>query len=466
VRPAIRQELSGELLLKYEAERCRLTRRRIKTACVLVIGIAPVYALTDYLLYPHLLGALLALRFATVVLGLTIWLAVRTPIGARHPDLLCLLLCVGLALLSTDIQVLLIGHSVPYYPASVLIIFGAALLLPWRPTQAVAPLLVLLGLYVGASLLHGPIESWPLFTRNLATIGASIGIALVSMGAGEVLRRREFLARVSVRQERKTKSQLATTLAEKSAQIESLNREIEDLLYVASHDLRAPLINVQGFSRELQMGLDHVRSRNGKSPELNAALADIDESLQFILTAVTRMDGLISSLLNVSRIATRTNATEQVDLNSVVEKLVDSFHYQLSEKGIELDVERLPIVTGDAVRLGQLFGNLIDNAIKYMGDSTERRIAVGVRGDNGERRFFVQDTGQGIPNDEREQVFRLFRRLANGDCPGEGIGLTMVRKIVEKHHGRIWIDSTPGAGATFWFTLQSALPAIEMGGLQ
>jgi signal transduction histidine kinase len=235
---------------------------------------------------------------------------------------------------------------------------------------------------------------------------------------------------------------------------------MEDLLYVASHDLRAPLINVQGFSRELQVGLDAVRNGNGKSPETNAALTDLEESLQFILTAVARMDALITSLLNVSRIGTRTNPTEQVDLRRVAQKVAESFHYQLADKAITLEIEPLPAVTGDAVQLGRLLGNLIDNAIKYMGGTPDRRIRVGTCSVDGERRFFVRDNGMGIRKEDHEQIFRLFRRLANGNCSGEGIGLTIVRKIVEKHGGRVWVDSAPEAGTVFWFTLHSAAPAL------
>jgi signal transduction histidine kinase len=107
-----------------------------------------------------------------------------------------------------------------------------------------------------------------------------------------------------------------------------------------------------------------------------------------------------------------------------------------------------------------LFSSLIDNGIKYMGDNRERRIHVAVRAEASERRFFVRDTGPGMGKENQEQIFRLFRRLPNADCSGEGIGLTMARKIVEKHGGRMWVESTPGAGATFWFTLEAPQPTL------
>jgi signal transduction histidine kinase len=450
-----------DLGAQYSAERGLLTHGRLRAACVLGMGFVPVYAVTDYLLYPGFFLPLLELRSMSVALCVGIWMLSQTRVSVRFPDLLGLLLGGGLMLMLCGMPVLLLGYATPYFAGFLLAVFGIALLMPLRLAYCAALTSGLLVLYVLMSVLHGSIDNWAAFGCNTSCVAASIVIALVGLQTEERLRRAEFRARVALEDAYEAKTNLVAALADKSAKLESLNQEMEDLLYVASHDLRAPLINAQGFSRELQVGVEQLRSHNGKAPEVKAALADVDESLQFILTAVARMDVLISSLLNVSRVATRTNPTEQVDLNALVRKLAESFHYQLAEKGITLAIDPLPSVTGDTVRLGQLFGNLIDNAIKYMASRGERRIHVGVRADSSEPRFFVRDTGPGIPKAQHDQVFRLFRRLTNGDCPGEGIGLTMVRKIVEKHGGRIWVESEPPAGTTFWFTLRNAVPTLE-----
>ena len=449
-------------LPRYEEERRRLTQRGAVTGCLLATGIVPLYIVTDYSLYPQYFWLLLVARMLSVLLGVGILLLIRRPVGKQLTYVLVAVLCVGLALFNSAVPVYLLGFEVPYYVASILVVCGIALLLPWGASQAAALALGLLAMYVAASALHGSLDNWLAFACNVSFVAATVGIALVSLRAGEELRKREFCARVALERAYENKSELATALAEKTAKLEMLNREMEDLLYAASHDLRAPLINVQGFSRELRLGLDQLRNGNGRSPEVLAVLTDVDESLRFILTGVARLDGLIMSLLNVSRIATHTNPTEQVDLNALLQKLVQSLRYQLSDKDITLDVEPLPVVIGDPVRLGQLFGNLIDNAVKYMGNSPQRRIHVGVHSANGERRFFVHDTGPGIAKESQEQIFRLFRRLTNGGCPGEGIGLTMVRKIVEKHGGRIWVESAPGAGATFWFSLKTPPPTPRL----
>jgi len=212
---------------------------------------------------------------------------------------------------------------------------------------------------------------------------------------------------------------------------------------------------VQGFAREVRMALSDLRVHTNGATEMNAIYADTDESLGFIDSAIQRMDGLIQGLLSVSRIATRTNPTDEVSLQQVVEKIVETFRYQLDQSRIQITVGALPTVRGDSLRLTQVFSNLIDNAIKYMGDSALRTIEIGIRRDTGMPTLFVKDSGPGIPAKSQEAVFRLFRRLANG-VPGEGLGLTMVRKIIEKHGGRIWIESEPGRGTTFLFTLSTS----------
>ena len=456
-------QLLGERCREYEAERADLAVRRMRTACLLAVCLVPLYVIADYTLYPAYFASLLRGRLLCGLLVAGVWALTRTRAAYQFADLLGLAFGFSVALAAGGVPVILLGYAVPYSASFIIVIFGVALLLPWRAQHVAALAFILIALCAAASVLHGAVRNWPELATSTSFLVAATAVAMVSVNASEHMRRRDFQSRHDLRDAHDAKAQLVTALAEKTTQVESVNREMDDLLYAASHDLRAPLINIQGFSREFQAGLTQLRSGNGKSPEVHAALTDINESLQFILTAVNRMDVLIASLLNVSRVATRTNATQFVDLNALVGKLADSFHYQLSEQRIALEIDPLPTVTGDPILLAQLFGNLLDNAIKYMGACPERRITVGLD-ENGERRFFVRDTGPGIPKDAHDQVFRLFRRLANGNPPGEGIGLTLVRKIVEKHGGKIWLDSAPGRGTTFWFTLRGPAPVVAMEG--
>lgn len=249
----------------------------------------------------------------------------------------------------------------------------------------------------------------------------------------------------------------------RKVQLEAKNREMSDFLYVVSHDLRAPLINLEGFSRSLEDGmrsLDRMMNEHG-SPEHGAYSAgerwpelrlEIDESLEFILRSVSKMDFLVKGLIELSRIDTRPQFSERVDLNHTVESIVASLQYVINERGIVIEVDPLPTVHGDPVRLNQVFGNLIDNAIKYMKSEGEAKVRIGCRTSDGEALFFVRDTGVGIRDTDQSKVFRLFTRLNPNGSSGEGLGLTAVKKIVEKNGGRIWIESEVGSGSTFWFT--------------
>jgi signal transduction histidine kinase len=259
-------------------------------------------------------------------------------------------------------------------------------------------------------------------------------------------------------------------LQQRSEQLEATNRELSDFLYIASHDLRSPLINLAGFSRSLQDSigaLDAVLSDTGNGQNEALALAgngqaafhwpalkeEIGESLGFILRSVSKMDVLVNALLELSRIETRPHVKQPIDTRKVVEELLGAFRDQITAKTITVVAGELPVVTGDPARINQVFSNLIDNAIKYMAPHAGARIDIGCKASDAEYRFFVRDTGPGIRREDRDKVFRLFMRLGGNGSAGDGVGLAAVRKIIEKHNGKVWVDSEFGKGSTFWFTL-------------
>jgi len=423
--------------------------------------LVPLFGVVDYFAYPPDWVTLVGVRFLSCAASSVILLLLRRPLGRRHPAVLAIGLLLECGLAIAGIPVAVTGSSnTPHYVSVSLLILSAGALFPWAPAQLAFLAAVLTVMFVAGALLHGDISSVTTFGTEVSAILVTGVIALVITALSEKMRAREFAARRALRAASKDKTRLITDLRQKTTDLEvlnqllaTLNQEMEDLVYVASHDLRAPLINVQGFAKEVRLGLSELRPHTNGVPEANAIYTDTDESLGFIDSAVHRMDGLIQGLLNVSRINTRTNPTEEVCLQPIVERIVESVQYQLGQHHIDVTVGALPVVRGDTVRLTQVFSNLIDNAIKYMGDSLLRTIEIGTRNGNGTPTLFVKDSGPGIPAKSQEAVFRLFRRLAN-DVPGEGLGLTMVRKIIEKHGGRIWIESAPGQGSTFWFTLK------------
>jgi signal transduction histidine kinase len=459
------EELTAGQSAEFSAETRRLLRRRSIVACVLAMSIAPLYSASDYYLLPDHFFKLLGWRLACLLLTGLILLALRSPAGKARPEWLALCLGVEVGFMVSGVPVLLAGYDTPYFVGLILVILTAALLMPLADRDSTLLSGALTLTYVGVALSHGGIDNVAIFVTNASLIVTSGIVALVGGRAGMELRRREFRTRSTLQEALQHESELAAELQRQAARLEAANQEMEDLLYVASHDLRAPLINVQGFTRELQLGLTELRREIPTLPEARAAFADIDESLQFILTAVSRMDNLIGSLLNVSRVATRTSPTERVALGTMVDKIIDSFRYQLDQKQITVAIGNLPEVIGDGLRLNQALSNLIDNAIKCMGDRSVRRIEIGAETQGDICACYVRDSGPGIPKEKRERIFRLFHRLGNGLAPGEGIGLTIVRKIIEKHGGRVWVEAGEGAGSTFWFTLHCAPREPPSGGV-
>jgi signal transduction histidine kinase len=443
----------------YEAERRRLTRQRAVVASVLGMVLVPLFGTVDYFMYrPHVV-TLVGVRVLSGMVSGALLILLRRRLGRQCPSLLAAALGFEVGVAIAVVPVAVTGSDTPYVSMALLILSLAALV-PWTAAQLALLVSALAAMFVGGAVFHGvPIAR--AFVTQVSAILVSGVIALVITLLSDRMRAREFAARRALRAASREKTRLIENLQQTTGELAALNQrlavlnqEMEDLLYVASHDLRAPLINVQGFAREIRLGLSDLRAHTDGAPQVGAIFTDTDESLGFIDTAINRMDGLIQGLLNVSRISTRTNPTDEVSLQKVVEKTIESFRYQLDQSGIRVTVGALPTVRGDALRLTQVFSNLIDNAIKYMGDSATRTIEIGTRDSNGTRAVFVKDTGPGIPAESQEAVFRLFRRLANGAVPGEGLGLTMVRKIVEKHGARIWIESSPGEGSTFYLTLR------------
>ncbi|MFI5363990.1 MAG: ATP-binding protein [Candidatus Binatia bacterium] len=246
------------------------------------------------------------------------------------------------------------------------------------------------------------------------------------------------------------------TLTVRSEQVRQANRALEELIYVASHDLRAPLINLLGFAKEL--GDTTQRLREGANGSAPAALDDLDESVGFMRHSAARLGVLVDGLLDVSRCGTRPMVHARVDVSALVQTILAAQQFVISAAAIDVQVSPLPVVLADPVGLSQVFANLIDNAIKYMGQSPARRLEVGYC-EGLEHRFFVRDTGPGISAADQQNIFGLFQRGSRPPAaPGEGIGLAVVRKIVERHGGSIWVESKSGKGAAFWFTLPHQPP--------
>ncbi|QKY19355.1 PAS domain S-box protein [Halolamina sp. CBA1230] len=225
--------------------------------------------------------------------------------------------------------------------------------------------------------------------------------------------------------------------------LERSNERLEEFAYAVSHDLNEPLRMVSSY-------LQLIDERYGE--ELDG---DGEEFLEYAVDGAERMREMIDGLLEYSRIETRGDPFEPVDLNDVVDAVSEDLQVKLAESGADVTVASLPIVEGDASQLRQVFQNLLENAIEYSGDG-DPTVTIDAERDGAEWVVAVSDEGVGIDPDQSERVFQMFERLGRDDESGTGIGLALCERIVDRHDGEIWVDSEPGEGATFSVTLPAA----------
>jgi PAS domain S-box-containing protein len=268
----------------------------------------------------------------------------------------------------------------------------------------------------------------------------------------------------ALRTEEETR-RLASILAERVTELDAANEEIQRFAYIVSHDLRAPLVNVMGFTSELEGAQAEIERfyRNVRqadsnliSPEIRAAIeSDLPEAIGFIRSSTVKMDKLIRAILKLSREGRRVLAPEPIDMAQLLEAQRHSVAHQLHERSAILLIEPLPDLTSDRLAIEQIFGNLIDNAVKYLHPSRPGRIAVRGRHLGANVIYEIEDNGRGIDPKDFERIFDLFRRSGVQDQQGEGIGLAHVRALVRRLGGTISVSSRLGEGSTFTVVLPS-----------
>lgn len=244
------------------------------------------------------------------------------------------------------------------------------------------------------------------------------------------------------------------------------NKELESIVYVASHDLRSPIINLLGFSQCMEENCAELRTiidSEKLPPEVVEKIkfyidTEIPKNLQYIKVSGAKMDSLINGLLRVSRIGRAALNPVDIDMNELIQNIVLSINFQLEQIGASVTVGKIPSCSGEPEQICQVFSNLIDNAIKYRDVKKTLQLSISGEERDGEVVYAVADNGIGIQTDHQEKIWELFHRLhPKGPVSGEGLGLTLARRIISRHNGRIWVESEPEKGSTFFISL----PAVQ-----
>lgn len=304
----------------------------------------------------------------------------------------------------------------------------------------------------------------PLVIVRIATDNARYGYLLVPFGAGttvssedlKVLGAATRIVGIAVENSHTLRREReAIRLQVENEMLTSQAREMEEMLHVVSHDLRSPMTAIYGNMHIALDELEDLRAAIDQSGDREGADqgARIAKPLEDGVRSVERLNGMVQRLLDYSRVARMDYEFEDLDIDALVRGIVETLGFHAGEKGIDIRIGTLPAAVGDGVQVEAVFRNLVDNAIKYMGDGPRRVIEIDSRVEAGETVYFVRDSGMGMSAEQCGKAFLPFRRFRTDAAPGEGIGLSYVRKIIERHGGRIWCESVEGEGTTFSFTL-------------
>jgi len=246
-----------------------------------------------------------------------------------------------------------------------------------------------------------------------------------------------------------------------NAELARKNKELEQVVYVTSHDLRTPLLNIDGYTKEIDRLLNElgvILERDGISAEIKEKIdmivrREIPQAQRFINTSVSKMDALLAGLLRISRLGRREIKKQELDMNEIVSDVLTNMEYQVKKVGATLKVAELPSCIGDKDQINQLLSNLIDNAIKNLHPDRKGIITVTGKKEGNYSVYCVEDNGIGISPDQHERIFEIFNRLNPKNSTGEGLGLTIVKQIIAMHRGSIWVESEPGKGSNFYFSV-------------
>lgn len=243
--------------------------------------------------------------------------------------------------------------------------------------------------------------------------------------------------------------------------LELRNKELKQITYITSHDLRSPLVSIQGFTSEIENSLSHLSAILDVDDvpltireEVASILgSDILESTKFVTSSIAKMDSLLSALLKLSRTEQAELIIKKLDINDVLGNVIQSLEFQIKEAKALVQVSSLPSCMGDEAQIDQVFSNLLSNALKYREPKRPCNIRVSGYIKYEMAIYCIEDNGIGISAEYHKEIFEFFRRVALIKQTGDGLGLAIVRKIVEEHQGKVWVESESDKGSKFFISL-------------
>lgn len=306
---------------------------------------------------------------------------------------------------------------------------------------------------------------------RLIIVGAGIAIIIVIGGAIYVIMRHVHSLNAARQQVLQLNQDLERKVEERTEDLVRANQEIQRYAYIVTHDLRAPLVNIMGFTSELEMSLKDMSAcvlADGEAineqqimDARNAAVHDVPEALAFIRSSTAKMDGLISAILKISRDGRRQLKPERIDIKEILQNSAASLQNLIDAANGEVVVDTSSIfVYSDRLALEQIFTNLLDNAIKYRNKDRPLKVVMRAARNGAMLEAEVLDNGRGIERDDLERIFELFRRAGQQNQAGEGIGLAHVRSIARNLGGDISVRSEPGEGSAFMLKIPADLSRV------
>ncbi len=314
-----------------------------------------------------------------------------------------------------------------------------------RVTQPIRHLTALANRIAGGEVVEAPVQG----DDEISQLAGAFNTMLARLNASHT-------------ELREVADSLEEQVLERTRDLVDANKEIRNFAYIVSHDLRSPLVSIQGFSGELKEDLADVKTivggvkglKENQRKKLDELLNNrIPEALDFIDASAGNMDRLINSILNLSRVGRRDLKIEDVDSRKIIGENLKALVHRIEADGVKVVTGEMPVVQADALALEQIFLNLLDNAIKYLSPDRPGIIDVSAETVDKTTVFHFKDNGAGIAKGDIPLIFDLFKRVGEQETEGEGMGLNYVQTLVRRMGGRIWCDSELGKGSIFSFSL-------------